>query len=263
TLPAARYVLTVEASGFDKTSQPAFRLEVQQQATVDIELKVGAVATTLEVQGSAPLLNTTSATLGQVVENQIIMSMPLNTRNPLGLILLAPGVVQTGSGANFVSSGVRNNASEVLMDGGPLTGIEQNGGVTDVKYTPTVDVVEEFKIQTNFFSAEFGNSGGTVVNMVSKSGTNQVHGVGYYFRRDNAMNANNWFSNARNSPLADSKRDNYGGTVGGPVELGKLYHGQNRTFFFADYDRISQLAATTSLANVPTPQQLTGDFTDT
>jgi hypothetical protein len=263
TLPAARYALTAQAEGFQKATEPEIRLEVQQQATVNIELNVGALSATVEVKGSTALLNTTSATLGQVVDNQIIMSMPLNTRNPLGLILLAPGIVPTGSGTNFVSSGVRNNASEVLMDGSPLTGIEQNGGVTDVKYTPTVDVVEEFKIQTNFFSAEFGNSGGTVINMVSKSGTNQIHGVGYYFRRDNAMNANNWFSNARNSPLADSKRDNYGGTAGGPVELGKLYHGKNRTFFFFDYDRISQLAATTSLGNVPTPQQLTGDFSDT
>jgi hypothetical protein len=263
TLPAARYTLSVTAQGFDKATQPAFQLEVQQQATIDVELKVGSVTTTVEVQALAPILNTTSATLGQVVENKIIMTLPQNTRNPLGLIQLAPGVVTTGSGTNFVSSGVRNNASEILMDGGPLTGIEQNGGVTDVKYTPTMDVVEEFKVQTNFFSAEFGNSGGTVVNMVSKSGTNQVHGVGYYFRRDNAMNANNWFSNARNSPLADSKRDNYGATVGGPVILPKIYNGKNRTFFFGDYDRISALSATTSLGSVPTAQQLSGDFSDT
>jgi hypothetical protein len=262
-LPAARYSLTVEFTGFDKAVQPAFRLEVQQQATVDIELKVGSVSTTVDVQASAPLLNTTSAALGQVVENRMVMSLPLNTRNPLGLISLAPGVVPTGSGTNFVSSGVRNNASEVLLDGGALTGIEQNGGVTDVKYTPTVDVVEEFKIQTNFFSAEFGNTGGTVINMVSKSGTNEFHGVGYYFRRDAAMNANNWFSNSRNSPLADSKRDNYGGTIGGPVWLGKIYNGKNRTFFFADYDRVSTLEAQTSLATVPTERQLAGDFSDT
>jgi len=263
TLPAARYSLVVQAPGFQRATEAEIRLEVQQQATVDVELKVGAVSTAVEVQGTAALLNTTSATLGQVVENQMIMSLPQNTRDPLGLIQLAPGIVTIGSNTNFVSNGVRNNASEVLMDGGPLTGIEQNGGVTDVKYKPTVDVVDEFKVQTNFFSAEFGNSGGTVINMVSKSGTNEVHGVGYYFRRDNALNANNWFSNARNSPLADSKRDNFGGTVGGPVDLGKLYNGKNRTFFFGDYDRISQLSATTSLSSVPTAQQLSGDFSDT
>ncbi len=263
TLPAASYILTVEAPGFRKATRPAFRLEVQQQATVDVELTVGAVTTTVEVAGAAPLLNTTSANLGQVVENRFILSTPLSGRNPLSLILLAPGIVPTGGGTNFVSSGVRNNASEVLLDGAPLTGIEQNGGVTDVKYIPTVDVIEEFKIQTNYFSAEFGNSGGTVINVVSKSGTNEVHGVGYYFRRDNALNANNWFSNARGGTLPDSTRDNFGGTIGGPVYLPKIYNGRNRTFFFADYDRVKQSSATTQTASVPTAQQLAGDFSDT
>ncbi|HWP85155.1 MAG TPA: carboxypeptidase-like regulatory domain-containing protein, partial [Terriglobia bacterium] len=262
-LPPAQYVLSVEAAGFRKATQPAFRLEVQQQATIDVQLTLGEVTTTVEVEGSAPLLNTTAAALGQVVENRFIMSTPLSTRNPLSLILLAPGIVPTGSGTNFVSSGVRNNASEVLLDGVPLTGIEQNGGVTDVKYTPTVDVIEEFKVQTNFFSAEFGNSGGTVINVVSKSGTNQVHGVGYYFRRDNALNANNWFSNARGGSLPDSTRDNFGGTIGGPVYLPRIYNGKNRTFFFADYDRVKQSSATSQTASVPTAQQLAGDFSDT
>ncbi len=262
-LPPAQYLVSVEAPGFRKTTRPAFRLEVQQQATVDVELTVGDVTTVVEVAASATLLNTTSPALGQVVESRFLMTAPLSTRNPLSLIMLAPGIVSTGSGTNFVSSGVRNNASEVLMDGAPLTGIEQNGGVTDVKYTPTVDVIEEFKIQTNFFSSEFGNSGGTVINMVSKSGTNEIHGVGYYFRRDNAVNANNWFSNARGGTLPDSTRDNYGGTIGGPVYLPKLYNGKNRTFFFADYDRVQASSATTALGSVPTAQQLGGDFSDT
>lgn len=263
TLPPARYVVSVEAPGFRKTTRPAFRLEVQQQATVDVELTVGEVTTVVEVAASVPLLNTTSANLGQVVENRFIMSTPLSGRNPLSLIMLAPGIIPTGGGTNFVSSGVRNNASEVLLDGAPLTGIEENGGVTDVKYTPTVDVIEEFKIQTNYFSSEFGNSGSTVINIVSKSGTNEVHGVGYYFRRDNALNANNWFSNARGGTLPDSTRDNFGATVGGPVYLPKIHNGKNRTFFFADYDRVKQSSATTQTASVPTAQQLAGDFSDT
>jgi len=263
TLPAARYTLTVQATGFRKGTRPAFRLEVQQQATIDMELTVGEVTTAVEVTAAAPLLNTTSPSLGQVVESRFLMTAPLSTRNPLSLLMLAPGIVPTGSGTNFVSSGVRNNASEVLLDGVPLTGIEQNGGVTDVKYIPTVDVIEEFKIQTNFFSAEFGNSGGTVINMVSKSGTNEIHGVGYYFHRNNAVNANNWFSNARGATLPDLTRHNYGGTIGGPVYLPKIYNGKNRTFFFADYDRVQQSGATTALGSVPTAQQLAGDFSDT
>ncbi|MBZ5623672.1 MAG: carboxypeptidase-like regulatory domain-containing protein, partial [Acidobacteriia bacterium] len=263
TLPVARYALTVEALGFQKAAQSAFQLEVQQQATVDISLTVGEMTTKLEVTAAAPILNTTSATLGQVVENRLIESTPNSGRNPLALVLLAPGIVGSTGGVSFISNGVRNNSAEVLMDGGALTSIEQNGGITELKYQPTSDVVEEVKIQTNFFSAEFGNTGGTVINMVSKSGTNQLHGVVYDYHRDAAMNANNWFSNSRNSPLADSHRNWFGGTVGGPVYLPKIYNGKNKTFFFADFDYYKQLSATTSTASVPTAQQLTGDFSDT
>src|SRR5215813_7231341 len=263
TLPAARYSLTVQAPGFEKATQSPFALEVQQQATVDFELKVGAVTTAVDVQSSAPLLNTTSATLGQVLENRTIMSLPTSSRNPLSLVTLAPGITGSTGSTNFVSNGVRNSAYEVMLDGGAVSGIEQNGGITEVKFNATVDVVEEFKIQTNYFSAEFGNSGGTVINVVSKSGTNQVHGVGYYFRRDNALNANNWFSNARGGTLPDSTRDNFGGTVGGPVYIPKLYNGKNRTFIFGDFDRVDSRSATSSTGSVPTAQQLAGDFSDT
>lgn len=263
TLPPARYSLTAEAAGFEKTTQAPFRLEIQQQATVDISLTLGATSSSVEVMGTAPLLNMTSATLGQVIEDRLIQSVPNSGRNPLSLVALAPGIVGSTGGVSFVSNGVRNNSAEVLMDGAALTSIEQNGGITDVKYTPTSDAVEEVKVQTNFFSAEFGNTGGTVINMISKSGTNELHGVGYYYRRDAAMNANQYFSNAHNSPLADSHRNWLGGTMGGPVYLPKLYNGKNRTFFFIDTDYYSDLVATTTTASVPTAQQLTGDFSDT
>lgn len=263
TLPAARYNLIVEAAGFRKSSQPTFRLEVQQQATLDVELSVGEVSSTVEVSSTSPLVNTTSATLGQVVENRVIQSMPNSGRNPLALVSLAPGITGSTGGTAFVSNGVRNSSSEIMLDGGALTGIEQNGGITEVKFNATVDVVEEFKVQTNFFSAEFGNSGGTIINMVSKSGTNQLHGVGYFFRKDNVLNANSWFSNASGGTLVDSTVNNYGGTAGGPVFIPKLYNGKNRTFFFTDFDRSKSLTAQSTLASVPTAQQLAGDFSDT
>src|ERR1019366_1949968 len=121
TLPVARYELTVEVPGFQKAAQTAFQLEVQQQATVDISLTVGEMTTKVEVTASAPILNTTSATLGQVVENRLIESTPNSGRNPLSLVLLAPGIVGSTGGVAFVSNGVRNNSAEVLMDGGALT----------------------------------------------------------------------------------------------------------------------------------------------
>src|SRR6185369_1354255 len=149
------------------------------------------------------------------------------------------------------------------LDGGAISGVEQNGGIMEVKFNATVDVIEVFKVQTNYFSAEFGNSGGTSINMGSKSGTNGFHGVGYYFRRDHALNANNWFSNARGGTLVDSTVNNFGGVVGGPVHLPKIYNGRNRTFFFFDYDRSKSLSATSQTGSVPTAQQLAGDFSDT
>ncbi len=209
------------------------------------------MTTTVDVEAAAPLLNTTSATLGQVIENKTIMSLPTSGRNPLSLVSLAPGITGSTGGTAFVSNGVRNSSSEIMLDGGAISGIEQNGGVTEVKFNATVDVIQEFKVQTNYFSAEFGNSGGTIVNMVSKSGTNQLHGVGYYFRSDNNMNANNWFSNARGGSLVDSKKDNFGGVAGGPVYIPKLYNGKNRTFFFADYDRQKNLSATSQTGQRP------------
>lgn len=263
SLPAANYSITVEATGFRKFTRSAFRLEVQQQATVDVALTIGDVTTTVDVEASAPLLNTTSATLGQVIENKTIVSLPTSGRNPLSLVALAPGITGSTGGTNFVSNGVRNSSSDVMLDGGAISGIEQNGGVTEVKFNATVDVIDEFKVQTNYFSAEFGNTGGTIINMVSKSGTNQVHGVGYYFRSDNNMNANNWFSNSRGGKLVDSKKDNFGGTVGGPVYIPGLYDGRNRTFFFADYDRQKNMTAQSTTANVPTAEQLAGNFSET
>jgi hypothetical protein len=268
-LTPGSYELAVEAPGFRKYTQPAFQLEVQQQATIDVELTVGELATAIEVHASAPLVNTASATLGQVVENRFIISAPLQDRNPLSLVLLSAGVVPTEGEAggtastNFVANGTRNSTAEVVLDGSAISGIEQNSSITEVKYTPSVDVIEEFKIQTNYFSAEFGNTGGAIVNMVSKSGTNQIHGVGYEFHRNSALNANDFFSNREGLSIPEFKRSVFGLTMGGPVVLPRLYNGKSRTFFFADYEGHRDQSATTMLTTMPTPLQLAGDFSQT
>lgn len=268
-LPPGMYKLTVEMTGFQPFHQPAFQLEVQQQATIDVELIVGGVSTAIEVVGTTPLLNTAAATLGQVIENKFIQTSPLVSRNPMALVMLTPGLVPTESEAggadsvNFVANGTRNSTAEVVLDGAAISGIEQNSSITEVKYTPSVDVIEEFKVQTNYFSAEFGNTGGAIVNMVSKSGTNELHGVGYEFHRNAALNANDFFSNREGLSLPDFKRNVFGVTLGGPVVFPKLYNGKDRTFFFADYEGSRQESAATLLTTVPTPLQLTGDFSQT
>jgi Carboxypeptidase regulatory-like domain len=268
-LPPGNYELTVEASGFNKHSQPAFALQVQQQATLDVQLTVGAIATSVQVEGSAPLINTTSATLGQVVENKYILSLPLAGRAPLALVALTPGLTPSNlspggqSNTNFIAGGVRNSTSDVLLDGMSVTNVEQNSGITNLEYQPSVDVVQEFKVQTNFFSAEFGNTGGAIVNVITKSGTNQLHGNAYEFHRNAAMNANNWFSNRAGRAIPDFKRNVFGGTLGGPVLIPKVYSGMNRTFFFFDYEGTRQTSATTQNQTVPTLRERRGDFSDT
>jgi hypothetical protein len=268
-LPPGPYTLAVQASGFRPFSQPSFNLEVQQEATIDVEMVVSGVSTSIEVVGSAPLLNTAAATLGQVIENKFIQTAPLASRNPMALVALTAGLVPTESEAggvesvNFVANGTRNSTAEVVLDGAAISGIEQNSSITEVKYTPSVDVIEEFKVQTNYFSAEFGNTGGAIVNMVSKSGTNQLHGVAYEFHRNSGLNANDFFNNRENVPLPDFKRNLFGATLGGPVAFPRLYNGKNRTFFFMDYEGLRQDSATTLLTTVPTPLQLSGDFSQT
>ena len=140
----------------------------------------------------------------------------------MSMAYLTPGVVGSGgrrgdNNTNFVANGSRNSTSDVLVDGVTVTTVEQNSGITDLKFSPSVDAVQEFKMQTNFFSAEYGQTGGAVVNMVTKSGTNDFHGTGYYFLRDSALNANDWFSNRAGRAIPDFHRDQFGGVIGGPV----------------------------------------------
>ena len=268
-LPPGTYKLTVEATGFEKYQRGAFALEVQQDATIDIPLALGSTTATVDVQGIAPLLNTASATLGQVIENKFMMAAPLVNRTALSLVMLTPGVVPTDTSAggtadtNFVANGNRNATAQAMLDGTNISGIEQNGGWTDLEYSPSVDAIQEFKVQTNYFNAEFGETGGAIINIVTKSGTNELHGSVYEFARNSALNANNWFSDQAGIPIQDFNRNVFGGTIGGPVYLPKLYHGKNRTFFFFDYEGNRQSTATSLTTTVPTALQRLGDFSQT
>jgi carboxypeptidase family protein/TonB-dependent receptor-like protein len=260
-LPPGQYTMTVEAKGFKKYAQSAFPLLVQQQATIDVQMQLGEVSSIVEVQGSAPLVNTTIANLGQVIENKYILSLPNLGRNSMSLVYLTPGVVGSGgrrgdSNTNFVANGSRNSTSDVLLDGVTVVTVEQNSGITDLKFSPSIDMVQEFKMQTNFFSAEYGQTGGAVVNMVTKSGTNDIHGTGYYFLRDKALNANDWFANRAGRPLPAFHRDQFGGVLGGPII-------RNKTFFFGGYEYTRTSDPTSRTITVPTALQRAGDFSQT
>jgi len=260
-LPPGGYTMSIEAPGFKKYAATTFPLAVQQQATFNVTLEVGELTTSVEVSSQAPLLNTTIATLGQVIDNRYMVSLPNIGRNPLSMLYLTPGVVGSAgnispTNTNFVANGTRNSTSDVLVDGAIVNTTEQNSGATDLKWTPSVDAVQEFKMQTNFFAAEYAQSGGAVVNMVTKSGTNDFHGTGYYFLRDGAMNANSWSANRAGSPAPSYHRDQFGGVVGGPVR-------KNKTFFFATYEYTKSKSPSSQTATFPTMLERGGDFSKT
>ena len=196
-----------------------------------------------------------------MIENKYIISLPNLDRDPLSLAYMTPGVVGSGGGrgdnsTNFVANGARNSTSDVLVDGVTVTTVEQNSGITDLKYKPSVDAVQEFKMQTNFFSAEYRQTGGAVVNMVTKSGTNDFHGTGFYFLRHSDLNANAWFTNRAGRPRSFYRRDQFGGVIGGPVI-------KNKTFFFATYQYTDQKNPQSATATFPTMLQREGDFSQT
>lgn len=261
-LPPGNYTMSVEAKGFRKFVQTTFPLAVQQQATMDVQLQIGEVSTAVEVTGSAPLLNTTISNLGQVVENKYIISLPNIGRNSMSLTYMTPGVVGAGGRANsdnntnFVANGSRNSTSDVLIDGVTVTTVEQNSGITDLKFSPSVDVVQEFKMQTNFFSAEYGQTGGAVVNMVTKSGTNAFHGTAYDFLRHSDLNSNSWFTNRAGRPKSFYRRDQFGGVISGPVV-------KNKTFFLGSYEYTKSKSPFSQLYTFPTLPQRDGDFSKT
>jgi hypothetical protein len=272
-LPPGKYRLEVEAVGFSAFAQGPFELEVNQQATLNVELKLGTVETKVEVTGAAPMLNVTSAALGQVVENKFIQSLPSLNRSAVSLVALAPGIgpsdvepgtIGSGDPTNFVANGVRNSTSDVMLDGVTVTNVEQHSGITALIFQPPIDSIQEFKVQSNFYSAEYGNSGGAVINMVTKSGTNDLHGVVYELHQDVALNANDWFANSQGqTSVPDAHTNIFGGGGGGPVYLPKLYNGKNRTFYFMNFESQRAATATTQFATIPSPLEQAGDFSQT
>jgi hypothetical protein len=265
SVPIGTYDVTVELPGFQKMILTGIELRVDQTATLPIELKPGAVSDSVEVTASAPLLDSQISSLGQVVENKQILDMPLNGRNPFALGTLAGGTVQfQGLTTNLpiVASGGRYNANDILLDGvdNNLRNYAGSVGRAGLAYTPSVDAVEEFKVKTNNFSAEYGHSAGYVMNATIKAGNNEYHGHAWEFLRNEVLDANSFVSNFAGQPRAKYRQNQFGASIGGPVTL-PYYRGRDRTFFFVDYEgtQIRQ-AASSSLADEPPLSFRAGNF---
>lgn len=267
-LPPGAYRVRIEKQGFRTVTRSGVVLNVDQVARLNFTLEVGSVSESIDVTAAAPLLEASTSSLGQVIDAKQFADLPLNNRTALGLLSLSDNVTlgrgfapDVFNNANlFSANGSRPGQNEILLDGAPNTtpGVWSGRGILG---TPVVvDSIQEFKVQTSVFSAEYGRTGGGLVNMVSKSGTNQWHASLFEYLRNSKMDANNFFTNRAGIPLGSFKRNQFGGTLGGPVKLPRIYDGRNRTFFFANYQGTRDRAAANTVRTVPTAAMRGGDF---
>src|SRR5438105_571189 len=267
-LQPGTYSVTVEASGFKKFVREGLILSVGATVAVDMALEVGAVTEQLTVTAESPLLDTAKADRGTLVDQKTVAEMPLNGRNPLMLAKIAAGVnfngtviyqrpFDNGAIAQWTINGGLYQSNEFLLDGAPNNA---QAGSNNIAYVPPVDAVQEFKIQTNSYDEQYGHTSGGIVNVSLKSGTNAVHGTAYEFARRKAWDANSFQNNAVGAPKGEHYLDQYGGQIGGPVYIPKLYNGRNKSFFMFDYERYRENTPRPFTLSVPAPEFSTGDF---
>ena len=237
------YQVSVEITGFKKSIRDNVVLEIGSTIQVDMPLEVGGSQETVTVTSEIPPLNTENASLGQVVDAKRIAELPLVHGDPYTLIGLSPGVTYTGSARldrpfepthiiGYAIDGTRGNRSDLTIDGAPSTATA-NGNEVIATYVPPTDIVQEFKVQTATFDAQFGNTEGGVTSISIKSGTNSLHGSAYYFAEPGSWAANDFFGNSRGQARPESKSDRFGGYISGPVRLPWLYNGKDKTFFLS------------------------------
>ncbi len=260
SVPPGRYNLTVKAAGFRDQSRNGFEVDISQNVGIDFSMAMLGTKEVVTVSGQAPALNTQDATTGQVIDRKLINDLPLNGRGVLDLMYLAPGVTEVDAACmgcyatNVIISGSRNATTDILMDGVTTTNYEQNSGIRVETYVPSVDDVEEFKVQETNFSAEYGFSGASIVNLVTRSGTNSYHGSLYEFQRYYKTDANSWFNDQQGTPIPGLRRSDFGGTFGGPIF-------KNKTFFFFDYEGVREDdQAGPVFYGVPSDAERQGDF---
>jgi outer membrane receptor protein involved in Fe transport len=265
------YVLNASKEGFQTVTQSGLTLQVNQTTTFDFTLQVGSTTQTVTVEAAAGAIETSTAELGSVVTQKMVNDLPLNGRNFTELLELTPGVspisVAQNSGGwggqplgsfTYPSvNGQTNRSNLFLMDG------VNNQGSFESTYNiaPQIDDIEEFKVQSHNDEAQFGGALGGIINVVTKGGTNAVHGDAFDFHRDRALDARGFFL-----PPAEPKQgfvqNQFGGTIAGPVVIPKIYNGKNRTFFYLSFEGFRDHTAGASLTRVPTPEELSGDLSD-
>lgn len=264
-LPVGLYSVQVERQGFSIARRTDIRLNVDQVVRIDLQLTVGATSETVNVQASSVAIDTETAGVGQVVTTRQVTELPLNGRNFLQLLFLGTGAVETGGeqgsmrqgAGNAISiNGARPTSNNYLLDGTSNTDTALGTPAAIL----SVDAIQEFKEQTATYSAEYGFSANQV-NIISKTGTNDLHGSVFWFLRNDALDANNYFNNAVGASKNKLRQNQFGFVAGGPAYIPKLYNGRNKTFWLANYEGRRTRSGFLDFLRVPTPEQLAGRFT--
>src|SRR6266571_6569797 len=264
-LPTGTYTVTAEMSGFKKTSLSNVHLSVDQKVRTDFKLELGQMTEAVTIQAETPLIQANSSELGTTIVKEQIETLPLNGRNFVSLTRTIPGVLRPVPGANidgagslawrasasFSANGQRSRDNNYMLDG-----VDNNETwLQTVVLFPSVEALDEFKLQTSTYSAEFGRSLGGVVNIQIKSGNNDFHGSAYDFVRNDALDANNWFNNRTGRPRPDFKQNQFGATLSGPLI-------KDKTFFFGSYQGLRINQGLTYLSTVPTDLMRQGNFSE-
>jgi hypothetical protein len=264
-LPVGDYVLSVARDGFETFTERGIVLQVSQKVDLPVTLQVGQVTDAVTVTGKIPLLQTVNADIDDVIGNRQVVGLPLNGRQFVQLSLLSAGAVVPPGGTRGAAleqagslpgiNGQRNGHNVYLVDGVSVTDQYFN----NLAVSPSVEAIEEFRIDKTMYPAEFGGKSSALINVVTRSGSNQMHGSALEFLRNNRFDARNFFD-APGQPVPPLHRHQFGGSVGGPVELGPVYDGRDRTFFFFDYEGQRLQQSLTETFSVPSEALREGNF---
>jgi hypothetical protein len=264
------YKLTVTFQGFETITRPHVQVNVGENVVADFTLKPGNVTTTVEVTAAAPVLQSQDASVGQVIDSKSVNDLPLNGRNFTFLAQLSAGVntPQADTRGNAASGAFTANGLRAAQNNYLLDGIDNNSDTVDFLngtnfvVLPPVDAVEEFKVQTSDFSAEFGRSGAAVLNATIKSGTNEFHGDVWEFFRNDHLDAADFFENQHQVPKGDLQQNQFGFTAGGPLYIPKVFNGKNKVFLFGDYQALRRVQGTILSGAVPSTAERASGYTN-
>ena len=267
-LNVGAYTVSVTKEGFKKLERSGITIEVGQSAEVDVSLQTGSTSESIVVTAEAPLVDVNSATVGNVVERQGITNLPINGRFAFDFVLLTPGAVNESSATASSFTNRWSNQSYLSVNGGPtgansflIDGIfSADPYLGYLNVNPTVDAIQEFKVESGTMPADYGYTLGGIINVATRSGTDQLHGSVYEFVRNSDFDANNWGNNRVGQSNPPLRYNQFGSTLSGPVKIPRIYNGLGRTFFFLNYEGFRYAQATTGLYSLPTAAMHTGDF---